>query len=195
MPAVSKAELIEGIVYMPSPVRVPQHGTPHYNCIVWLGLYSIPTPCIIGADNSTIRMDTDNEPQPDAVLFIDPSCGGQAKIDADGYLAGAPELVLEVAASTASYDLHEKLAAYRRNSVREYVVWRVEDREIDWRILRDGVYESLPSDAAGLLHSDVLPGLTLDPQAMITGDMGAVAKTQQSALNSPEHAAFIAQLG
>ena len=78
MPDLKKAELIEGVVYMPSPVRVRRHGSPHFDLITWLGIYKIATPGVTGADNASVRLDLDNEPQPDAVLFIDPASGGQA---------------------------------------------------------------------------------------------------------------------
>src|SRR5262249_50398042 len=135
MPHLHKAELIEGVVYMPSPVRMPQHAEPHAQLIIWLGQYMIGTPGVRVGDNSTVRLDLDNEPQPDVLVFIDPARGGQARIDADGYMEGAPELVAEVTASSASYDLHDKLHVYRRNGVREYIVWRVLEQEIDWFVL------------------------------------------------------------
>ena len=77
------------------------------------------------SDNSTVRLDLDNEPQPDALLLIDPARGGQVRFSPDDYIEGSPELVAEVASSSVSYDLHAKLHVYRRNGVREYVVWRV----------------------------------------------------------------------
>ena len=128
MPHLKKAELIEGVVYVPSPVRHRYHGHQHTHLISWLGQYEAHTPGVEASDNVTVRLDLDNEPQPDALLFIDPACGGHALIDADGYIEGAPELVAEVASSSASYDLHAKLRVYRRNGVREYIVWRVLDR-------------------------------------------------------------------
>src|SRR6266542_581932 len=77
MPNVKKAELIEGVVYMPSPVRLRRHANPHFLFVGWLVHYSSYTPCAIGGDNATARLDMDNEPQPDAMLLIDPGCGGQ----------------------------------------------------------------------------------------------------------------------
>jgi hypothetical protein len=102
MPPGVKAELIEGVVYMTASVRVKSHGQPHALVMSWLGVYAAATPGVLAADNSTARFDPDNEPQPDATLFIDPACGGQASISEDDYLEGAPELAAEVAASPAT---------------------------------------------------------------------------------------------
>ena len=194
MPHLKKAELIEGVVYVPSPVRHRAHSYPHTHLIGWLVHYEAGTPGLQAGDNGTVRLDLDNEPQPDALLFIDPACGGQARIDADGYIEDAPELVAEVAASSASYDLHAKLRVYRRNGVREYIVWRVLDHEVDWFVLRAGQYERLPVDAEGLLRSEVFPGLWLDPAALLRGDLATVLAVVQRGLASPEHAAFVARL-
>ena len=98
------------------------------------------TPGVRVADNSTVRLDLDNEPQPDVAVFLDPKLGGQALISPDGYIERAPELVAEVTASTVSIDLGPKKHVYRRNGVREYVVWRVLDQAIDWFALRHGQY-------------------------------------------------------
>src|SRR5688572_22284415 len=94
MPQLKKAELIEGIVYMPSPVRLMRHGGPHADLVCWLSLYKSATPGVLVGDNSTARLDLDNEPQPDALLMIAPEFGGQARISED-YVEGAPELVAE----------------------------------------------------------------------------------------------------
>jgi Uma2 family endonuclease len=194
MPNLKKAELIEGVVYMPSPVRLQSHGRPHAHLITWLGVYEAGTPGVQTADNSTARLDLDNEPQPDGVLFIAPERGGQARLSADDYLEAAPELVGEVSASSASYDLHAKLHVYRRNEVREYVVWRVLERAVDWFVLRAGQYERLPPDADGILRSRIFPGLWLDPAALVRTDLAAVLAVLQQGLASPEHAAFVARL-
>jgi Uma2 family endonuclease len=194
MQHLKKAELIEGVVYVPSPARHSSHGHQHAHLINWLGHYEAHTPGVEVSGNATVRLDLDNEPQPDVLLFIDPACGGQARIDADGYIEGAPELVAEVAASSASYDLHAKLRVYRRNGVREYIVWRVLDQEIDWFVLRAGQYERLPLDAEGLYRSEVFPGLWLDLAALLRGDLATVLAVIQRGLASPEHAAFAARL-
>jgi Uma2 family endonuclease len=176
---------------MPSPVRAYKHGKPHFSLITWMGVYQASTPIVSGFDNATARLDLDNEPQPDAMLLIDPEFGGQAVISADDYVERSPDLVGEVPASSVSYDLHTKLNVYRRNGVREYVVWRVRDKQIDWFRLRSGAFELLKPDEIGILRSEVFPGLWLDPAALIRGDMARVCEVLQQGLASPEHAAFI----
>ncbi len=194
MPHLKKAELIEGVVYMPSPVRQGHHGQPHSRLVGWLIQYEAGTPGVETGDNSTTRLDLDNEPQPDAVLFIDPERGGQARVGADDYIEGAPELVIEVAGSHVSLALNAKLQVYRRNGVREYIVWRVQDAEIDWFILRDGRYDRLTPGADGVTRSEIFPGLWLDSAALLRGDLAAVLSVVQRGIASPEHAAFVARL-
>ncbi len=194
MPELKKAELIEGVVHMGSPVSANGHAEPHFNLITLMGLYCLHTPGVVGGDNATLRLDLDNEPQPDVYLRILAECGGQCVLDQKGYVAGAPELVAEVAASSVSYDLHDKLNAYRRNQVREYLVWRVRDREVDWFVLREGCFERLPLGTDGLLRSEVLPGLCLDPQAVIARDTERMFQVAMQGVASPEHHAFLTRL-
>ena len=194
MPQLKKAELIEGIVYMPSPVRLRRHSGPHLHFVTWLGTYEANTADVLAGDNGTARLDLENEPQPDALLMIEPACGGQARVSEDDYVEGAPELVGEVSSSSASFDLHTKLHVYQRNGVREYVVWRVLDREIDWFVLRGSQFQRQAPAGAGLLRSEVFPGLWLDAAAMVRGDMARVLAVLQQGLNSPEHAEFVRRL-
>jgi hypothetical protein len=194
MPDVKKAELIEGVVYMPSPVRAKQHGSPHADLIGWMGFYRAYTLGVRVGDNTTIRLDLDNEPQPDALMYLEKIYGGQSSIDAEGYLVGGPELVAEVAASTVSMDRNSKMRVYRRNNIREYIIWRVEDRAVDWFVLRDGQYEPLQRTADGLLCSEQFPGLWLDPDALLAFDLARVLQVVQRGLSGPEHAAFVATL-
>ncbi len=177
----NKAELIEGIVYMASPLRVRSHAQPHVNIIGWLWTYQIANPDTIVADNPTVRLNPKNEPQPDAIMFI-PSRG--ASITEDDYIAGAPELVVEIAASTVSIDLHDKKAAYRINGVQEYIVWRTLDREIDWFSLQDGEYIRLECEENDIIKSRVFPGLWLAVEAMLSGSMAEVLAVLQSGLKS-----------
>ena len=194
MPRVRKAELIEGVVYLPSPVRWNRHSEPHGLIVAWLGVYSGSTPGVRFGADGTVRLDQENEPQPDGFLRIEESRGGQSRVDADDYVAGAPELAAEVTASTASYDMHDKLRAYRRNGVREYIAWRTEDRELDWFVLREGRYDRLARDDGGTIRSETFPGLWLDVEALLAHDMARVLATLQGGLASPEHAAVVARL-
>lgn len=191
MPRLKKAELIEGVVYMGSPVRVT-HGTPHAQIMGWLFNYSIDTPGVQVADNTTVRLDRDNEPQPDALLRIEQ--GGRSTISEDGYLEGAPELIVEIATSSASYDLRDKLRVYRRNEVQEYLVWQVFDRRFDWFQWQAGDYVLLAPDAEGIMRSRVFPGLWLAVEALLAGDLAAVRRFLDLGLATEEHATFVRQL-
>ena len=194
-PDLKKVELIEGVVHMPSPVRMNQHGRPFVELSWWLTGYRAFTPGVQIGGDVTVRMDLDNEPQPDVVLFIEPAHGGkQVRLGADDYLEGAPELVAEVASSTVSIALNTKLRVYRRNGVREYIVWRVQDQALDWFVLRQGQYDRLTPSSTGVLKSEAFPGLWLDVGALLRGDLPAVLRVLQQGLASPEHAAFVARL-
>jgi Uma2 family endonuclease len=194
MPHLKKAELIRGVVYMGSPVRLNAHGQPHADLLGWLSIYRFATPHVLSGDNSTMRLDDDNQPQPDACLFVDSAHGGQSRV-VDDYVTGAPELVAEVSSSTVSYELHQKKEVYAEFGVREYLVWRVLDREIDWWKLRDGVYEPLTIDTEGVIRSEVFPGLWLMPTALIEGRLSDVQAVLARGLADPSHAAFLAKLG
>jgi Uma2 family endonuclease len=173
-PDIKKAELIEGVVYVASPVSTEEHGAPHFQLTTWLGVYVARTPGVIPAIDSTVRLDTDNEVQPDLFLAWDEPHGGRARL-VDGYLEGPPDLVVEIAASSASHDLNAKMHVYRRNGVREYIVWQIYDERIDWfRLNADGVYETVAPAADGVIESEVFPGLRLDVAALMRGDLAAV---------------------
>jgi Uma2 family endonuclease len=194
MPGLKKAELVEGVVQMPSPVRWDRHAAPHFDLITWLGVYRASTPGVRGGDNGSLRVGPDSELQPDAVLLIEPACGGRAAFSPDDYLLGAPELVAEVSSSTASIDLNDKLDIYLRNGVQEYLVWRVLEQAVDWFALRGGQYEPLALASGGLYQSEAFPGLWLDAAALVGQDFVRVLGALQQGLASPEHAAFVERL-
>jgi Uma2 family endonuclease len=120
--------------------------------------------------------------------------GGRVKINVDDYIEDAPDLVVEIAASSASYDLHDKLNAYRRNGVREYVVYRVLEGQVDWFVLEEGRFVAFSPSADGLLRSTIFPGLWLDAAALVRGDLAAVLAVVQQGLSSPEHAEFATRM-
>ncbi|MFN5956271.1 MAG: Uma2 family endonuclease [Dolichospermum sp.] len=191
-----KAELIEGIVYiMPAALRFRSHGQPHGRILTWLGNYEAMTPGVALGVEPTVRLDLDNEPQPDAVLIIIPEAGGQTCISEDDYIEGPPELVVEIAASSVAIDLHGKKQAYRRNGVREYIVWQVLDEKLSWFSLQEGEYLELAPNEEGVLQSRVFPGLWLAVNELLTGNMQVVLNVLQTGLRSVEHADFIEKLG
>jgi Uma2 family endonuclease len=180
-PDVKKAELIEGIVYVASPLRFTPHAKPHGNIITWLGMYQASIPSLELGVEPTVRLDNENEPQPDVVLF---RVNGNARIDDDGYIVGAPELVVEISASTTSYDLHDKKRAYQRNGLKEYIVWRTFDREVDWFVLEDGQYVTMTPDPTGILCSREFAGLWLDVTQLLAGNMQMVLQTLNQGIQS-----------
>lgn len=194
-PHIRKAELIEGIVYVASPLRHEQHGKPHSRVMTWLGVYQAMTPGVDLSDAPTVRLDLDNEPQPDAVLFIESARGGQTRLSSDGYIEGSPELIVEIAASSAAIDRGSKKQVYRRNGVLEYVIWQAYENQIEWFYLSDGDYQLQSPDAEGILRSQVFPGLWLEVEALLNNQMAQVLQALQLGLDSPEHGEFVAQLG
>lgn len=194
MPQIKKAELIEGVAYVASPVRIKNHGRPHAQIIGWLLTYTAATPGVDLADNATVRLDADNEPQPDVLLRIEPEVGGNSRISDDDYVEGAPELIAEIAASSASYDLKDKLNAYRRNGVQEYIVWQIYENRLDWFKLEEGRYLLLEPDADGVIRSVVFPGLWLAVPALQQGNLAVVLAVLQQGLQTAEHQVFIEKL-
>jgi len=190
MPEVKKAELIDGVVHMPSPVGLHGHGQPHARLNTWLDTYAIFTTGVFCANNTTVRLDLDNEPQPDLVLLIDPARGGQSRLSADDFIEQAPELVVEIASSTASSDDTRKRELYRRNGVREYLLWQVPEQRVDWVVQRAGQFAPLTADPSGILRSEVFPGLWLNVPALLRNDGAVLLATLQQGLATPEHGAF-----
>jgi Uma2 family endonuclease len=190
-PETFKAELIEGVVYVASPVRA-FHGTPHAALVTWLGVYWTATPGVSIADNTTTRLDLDNEPQPDALLRIE--TGGTSTISEDGYIEGAPELVVEIATSSAAIDLGAKKDAYRRNGVREYLVWQTFENRLSWFRLQAEEFILVTPDAEGIIRSSLFPGLWLAVPALLEGRMMEVLNVLQAGIADPSHRVFVETL-
>src|SRR4026208_344684 len=146
MPESKKAELIEGVVYLGSPVGA-EHGEPDGLMHTWLGLYASNTPGVRFFTNTTVILDPDNTPQPDACLCLGPGGGGRTSITPQKYLTGPPELVAEIAGAGASMGVHDKVDAYARNGVAEYLVWRTLEKRFDWFFLEEENYVANPPDA------------------------------------------------
>jgi Putative restriction endonuclease len=194
MPEGCKAELIEGIVYMAAALRFKSHGRSHGRMMTWLGIYEYETIGVEIADNASVYLDSDNGPQPDIALIIDPDRGGQTRITELDDVEGPPELIAEISASTVSIDLGDKKTAYERNGVQEYIVWRVLDEAIDWFILLDGQYVDLLPDEDGITRSRIFPGLWLDRSALIQGDTKRVRAIVNHGMLSDEYLQFVQSL-
>lgn len=191
-PEIKFAELIGGIVYMPSPLT-RQHGMADRHTSGWLWVYQAQTPGTEGGNNATTMMEGEQTPQPDDYLRILPEYGGRSR-NQGKYVSGGPELLAEICASSASYDLHEKLDLYEREGVLEYVAILMREQEIRWHRLTAKGYKLLAPTKAGIWKSRVFPGLWLDGKAMLAGDAAQVLAVLQKGLQSPEHAAFVKKL-
>ncbi len=190
MAHLKKAELIEGRVYLAAAIRFRRHGHPHAQIMAWLSRYWLATEGTELTDNTTFRLDLDNAPQPDAALFLSQELDGQVTITEEDILDGAPELAVEVAASSTSYDLGDKKNVYRRHGVQEYIIWQMFENKLDWFVLAKGIYQSLQPNPEGILCSRVFPGLWLDRQALLDGDMSQVLEILQQGVESDEHRQF-----
>jgi len=193
MPPVFRAELIGGVVIVPSPLS-RGHGFHHTLVMAWLGNYGIATPGTKAGDNMTTILGETSELQPDGALIIDPASGGQTGISEDEYLTGSPELIVEVASSSASIDLHAKRRDYEQAGVLEYVVVVLRQGVIRWFVLQDGTYQERSADADGIFRSRVFPGLWLHANALLQLGGVTVMDVLRQGLATPEHAAFVQQL-
>jgi len=194
MPDVEHAELIEGIVFMgAAALRHVQHGEPHQLLIGWLDRYVEHVPGLTGGVSSSVGLSEENDPQPDAYLVL-PDAMSKSRVTEDGYLEGPPDLIAEVSASTTSIDLNLKFEAYRKNGVREYLVWRVLDKQVDWFELQGDKYVPLPRDANSVIRSHVFPGLWLDAAAIVAMRRRQVYQVLRQGLTTSEFAAFAAEV-
>ncbi len=192
-PTGQKFELIDGIVYMAPPVH-DEHSVPHAQAGCWLTQYSSYTPGVTAHIERSLNLLGHTSVQPDVCLVIAPECGGQTRVGSARLLEGSPELIFEIAASSANYDLFEKKAAYHTNRVQEYIVWRTLDCRLDWFAWTTEEFVLRSPDSQGLLKSNVFPGLWLDVRALLQERFDAVLDTARRALESPEHRQFVTQL-
>ena len=192
MPPRTRAELINGVVYMTSPLGIDHGGTGPL-VAYWLTSYRIKTPGVAVYENTTVILDDYAEFQPDYTARILPEFGGST-VDDDGYLRGAPELVVEVARSSRAFDLGAKKREYERVGVREYLVIALEPNGIHWDELVDGSYRVIEPEADGVHRSRVFPGLWLDADAFFRDDVERLPAILQRGLGTAEHADFVMRL-
>ncbi len=191
LPELKRAELLEGMVYLPSPMRV-SHGSQDLFVHGWITVYVAHTPGCDAGCNATWLM-LEDAPQPDCYLRISPEFGGQSGLEG-GYGKGASELIVEVSLSSASYDLGPKLRLYRSAGVLEYITVLLTEGQVIWRRLVSGNYAPIEPDSRGLLRSVVFPGLWLDPDALVERDGARLLKVLNQGLKSPEHQRFVKEL-
>ena len=191
IPELKRAELIEGVVYMPSP-QSAGNGWMEIRVNCWLGTYVAFTPgCDAGTQGTWLMLQS--APQPDSYLWILPVYGGQSRIQGKFHV-GAPEWAGEICLSSAAYDLSAKKALYQKAGVQEYVAVLLEEKEIRWHRLEKGAYKLCPPTARGIYRSSVFPGLWLDGPALLRQDLPRMLRTLERGLQSPAHMAFVKQL-
>ena len=192
MPPGTKAELVGGIVYMPSPMSY-EHSEADDCAAGWIFNYRASTPGLKGGGGATTKLGPFGEVQPDRQIRIPQELGGQSRI-IDNYVTGAPEFIFEVSKSSLAYDLGEKLADYEGAGVLEYVVAALDDREVHWFTRRDRRFEAHPAGPDGIFRSPAFPGLWLEPNAFFDDDLPRLMAVLNQGLATPEHAAFVARL-
>lgn len=190
-----KIELVGGTVYVASPLSL-EHSDFTEELGYWLGTYRRATPGVQCLHNATTILGEHSEPQPDLALRILPAHGGQTTEEVGDhqrhYVKGAPELVIEVAASTRALDLNQKRRDYRFAGAAEYLVVCVEEREPFW--FHFTARRRLRPDPAGVWRSRTFPGLWLDGPGLLALDSQRVAAVLARGLATPEHVAFVERL-
>ena len=192
MPPQTRAELIGGVVHMPSPLS-KDHAFTNAPVVIWLGHYQRSTKGVRTALNGSVFLDNRAETQPDVLMIIRPELGGRTGQE-QRYFVGGPELVVEIARSSRRIDLGPKYRDYERAGVLEYLVVALDPDEIHWFVRRGDRLERLSPGPDGLYRSEVFPGLWLDPQALFAEDLDAITTTLDLGLATPEHAGFVARL-
>jgi Uma2 family endonuclease len=192
MPEGTWAELVDGVVVMPSPLR-NDHG--RYDDLVsfWVVSYRRFTKGLSSGKNSTVILDYGSEVQPDGHLKIRSELGGQTRIE-DGYIVGAPELVIEISRSSRVFDLGPKKAIYERAGVWEYIVAELDPDRLHWFVRSGDRFSELDADPDGIYRSRMFPGLWLDADAFYAEDLDQIAEVLEQGVATPEHSEFAAKL-
>jgi Uma2 family endonuclease len=195
LPDLKNAELIDGVVYVPSPLRL-DHTDRDSRIIWWLKQYEDATPGCHSGNNVTWFM-LGSAPQPDAFLRILPEHGGQSlkeKRKEKHYATGAPELAVEICLTSTEIDFGAKLRLYQRAGVREYITIEDFHNRLVWRLLENGVYVDQPVPADGIYRSHIFPGLWLDIAAFWADDGPKMLAALNTGLATPDHQRFVERL-
>lgn len=186
-----KAELIGGIVYMPSPVG-RLHGLYNNLLSMILGIYASATPGVDASAEATVILADDSEPQPDNHLRLLPEFLGRTRLDDEDMVVGGPELLGEIAHSSVAIDMGQKKDDYENAGVLEYLVVCISEQELHWFHFPTG--REISIDKNGILKSKVFPGLWIDEKALLARDSARSIEVIQQGLASREHAEFVARL-
>jgi hypothetical protein len=186
-PGDDKFELVGGTVYLASPLRW-LHGAYHLKLGTVFDTYASHTPGVEAADNATMILGEESEPQPDLCLRILESHGGRSRLTPKGYVVGSPELLAEIAHSTAALDMHQKRLDYQRASVQEYLVLCVEEQQLHWFNFKSR--RLITPDRHGVYRSRAFPGLWIDGSALMARDSKGLLGVLQQGLDSREHERF-----
>ena len=192
MPPETRAELVGGKVCIMSSPVLSRHWRSHSYMATWLGTFQARAPVVEAMDNGTTILGIGGEVQPDGGLRLLPEYGGRTIEDADGYIEGGPELLVEVAVSSVNYDLRLKKRDYEQAGVQEYVVVLPKQPAVRWFCLQDSAYQEMQPDADGIFRSRVFPGLWLDPEALLRDDTAKVLDVLQDGLQSDAHREWMA---
>lgn len=192
MPQDFRAELVDGIVFVCEPLG-QSHGRHHIRFSSLVDAYQSATPGVQAFDNTSVILGTHDEVQPDICLRIHPERGGQSKDSSDNnYIVGAPELIIEIASSSYSIDLHMKKQRYQKAGVNEYIVLCLNPFALHWFCLKDG--PTIVSDRDGIKRSRVFPGLWVDENGMRNMDYEVTKRVLEEGISSAGHADFVRQL-
>ena len=164
IPELKRAELIDGMVYLSSPLS-ERHSDYELLLCSWLLRYESRVPGLKILPNATWLLG-DSSPQPDLALIRQTGTSRSS----GKFREGPPELVVEICYSSLAYDLGPKLELYRRAGVREYLTILLEDNKAQWRALNSDARYQVLKPAGGYLKSRVFPGLWLDPVALFPPD-------------------------
>jgi Uma2 family endonuclease len=191
MPENFRAELIDGVVYVASPLKRP-HSRSSFLLISVLGQYEAQTPGVSGEECVTVILSDHAEVQPDILLRIEETFGGESYFTEDEFLTGAPELVIEVSQSSRSIDLNHKRKLYRENGIIEYLVIDLQKDTIRWFDLQ--LNQELQTEPDGIYRIRTFPGLWIDSSAVFDQNLARLITTLNLGLSSQEHAEFVSRL-
>lgn len=194
MPEEYRAELIGGIVFEPSPLGYP-HGKFDTRLSYLLEHYAAQTPGLQAVQGVTVILGPKDEVQPDVVLRIAPKYGGQSqntrKREGRFYIKGAPEVVAEIAHSSAAIDLHLKKERYAVGGVKEYIVVCLKPARVHWFDLD---CQTELKTVKGVFKSRVFPGLWIDRVGLLELDYKRSMAALNEGMASREYIEFVEAL-